>query len=385
MSSPVGAPEITDLSHFSVSVQPIVDDFMKSVIADPIDYPVERRKKQIAHRAVSEFETACSRAENVISTSNPHVTADLRAVYSQAKDAFNLAAVTFNRANIRFDKRKQQFLRSHALNMSFLSPRALRRFEVWKEEAVAASPRMVQVAEVGFLGIVFTVFCLMMVGSWVSAGGGRVGGSGAKVNRYVRGKCFHSGMHTAGRKFVGWNLVEPEINTLERGIYNASTAEDGLGICLKGASRGVRERDLMERFDLERKCYDGDERDDCSVSQSNVHGAKIKVGFLESGKRMLVQALRGAIDHFLAYFKPVLVIEIATPVEGRGHGERKSGVERYGKRVVGRMVLYKVNVDHVRRVRDTVQSLRVWGMCRSLAEAVASMRYLRPVEWTDKH
>lgn len=384
MSSPIGTPEITDLSHFSIFVQPIVDDFMQSVIVDPVDYPTERRKQQIARRAVTEFETACSRAETILSTCSPHVTTDLRAVYTEAKDAFNLAAVTFNRANIRFDKRKQQFLRSSALNMGFLSPKALRRFEMWKEEAAAASPRVVEVAEVGFLGIVFLVFLMVMIGSWVSESGGKVGGSGVRLNGCVRGGSFDSGMRVRQGRAVGWELIGSDFGSLEGSMFNASNGEDERGICLKRASRGLGTRNLMGCCDLQsRRCEDGKNagwsRDRCDSGRG-----KLGACLLKRGKTAMVRILHGVADHFMSYFKPFLFIEVAVPVDGSGKDERRGGREGYNNKVIGRVVLYRANMEQVRRVRDKLESFRVWGVGEYLVRMAPPMQSLLPFEWTGK-
>lgn len=382
MSSPIGAPEITDLSHFSVSVQPIVDDFMQSVIADPIDYPKERRKQQIARRAVAEFETACSRAETILSAYSPHITADLRATYTQAKDAFNLAAVTFNRANIRFDKRKEQFLRSSALNMSFLSPRTLRKFEMWKEEAVAASPRVVKVAEVGFLGIVFLVFLTMVVGSWVGGSERKARGNGTRLNGCVRGEFFDLRTHIGQGRAVGWELVDSGFGSLEGGMFNASNLYDEGEFCLKGASHELDKRKVMGYCDLQGKHCNDDKNAERSVDRFVDSGRKMAMKLLERGVTAVVKVLQKLDNHFLAYFKPLVVIEVAVPVDGSRIDNRGGGMEGYSKRIIGRVVLYRVSLEQIRRVRDEVRTFLVWGTGGYLMQVASSVRFLLPIGWT---
>lgn len=177
MPSQVGIAEIVNLNHFQKSVQPIVDDFMQAVREEYIDMKQECRLERVSALAVEEFEDACNRAEEILDTCNEKVTKDLRAVYSEAKDAFYLAAVTYNRAVIRLDKRREHFDRCNTITSDVVSARAIDSVaslgtkheqptsQMRKEDIVANTKAESSGTQIDFYGLalVFIGFCILFM------------------------------------------------------------------------------------------------------------------------------------------------------------------------------------------------------------------------------
>lgn len=161
------SPQMMLLKDLSSCVQPVVDDFTKSVFEEYIDHPLERRKMVTAEKAVTDFEVAVSRARDLITSSEGHSTAEVELAFSKAKDAFNMAATSFNSAVVRFERRTSLYMKCSPLTRGILSPREGRHWDPWADDAT--SPRRAEFAEMSFVAIIFAVFGLFAMGSLLSS------------------------------------------------------------------------------------------------------------------------------------------------------------------------------------------------------------------------
>lgn len=169
MKLTLNSPQLILLKDLSSCVQPVVDDFTKSVFEDYVDYPLEKRKMVTAEKAVSDFEMAVNRARDLITSNNGdgENSAEFEAAFTKAKDAFNVAAMSYNRAVLRFERRTSLYMKCSPLTRGFLSPRSGKHWDPWADDA--SSPRRAEWAEMSFIIIILVVFGLFATGSLLAS------------------------------------------------------------------------------------------------------------------------------------------------------------------------------------------------------------------------
>lgn len=167
MKLTVNSPQMILLRDLSSCVQPVVDDFTKSVFEEYVDYPLEKRKMVTAEKAVHDFEMAVSRARDLITSGNNDNLAELDAAFTKAKDAFNLAAMSYNRAVFRFNRRTSLYMKCSPLTRGLMSPRSGNHWDPWADDV--SSPRRAEFAEMTFIIIILVVFGLFATGSLLSS------------------------------------------------------------------------------------------------------------------------------------------------------------------------------------------------------------------------
>lgn len=139
-----------------------VQEFVVAVSRDYIDFSVEQEREDAASRAIESFEKACmeaNRAASALSDSNRAI--QLREVVSGKKEGTSVDIITYQRAMLRFKKRKAQFKKCNPLTRNLLSPRAS-KYDPWGEDS--ASPRSRELGEILCILIPFVILGLFATG-----------------------------------------------------------------------------------------------------------------------------------------------------------------------------------------------------------------------------
>lgn len=135
--------EAKKMKTVTTALRKKVDAFMAVIAEDHIDHQLEKEKQDAAYQAVHDYENVCDEAEQIVrQCSEKGKTMQIRKLVQEARQANTVNVITYQRAMLKFNKRKQEYENCSRLTRDYFSPRSRSADDVWGDEVKETYPEM---------------------------------------------------------------------------------------------------------------------------------------------------------------------------------------------------------------------------------------------------